>query len=319
LTGGARSLGALEAAGALLASVSPVPIVLVEGPMLPGFAGEGTLVAVCAASALEWHLADAVATEAMSRGAVAVVAGLKGHVNRAHAPLPASETARPQITSGLLELLPALLALAEGLDLAPQGTGASFAGSLASAARTFKADSSPLQERLARRIGRTIPVFEGARGVGAVAARSWRRAWNLLAKAPALSMVEPGASFEEIAGFGQHGDVTRQLLTLVSLRTGLDPAEDVARSQLFVELAGEAFAGALDVVVPGEDGPAALAQLEWLGLATASARAVQEGLDPDVLPIPGEVEARLGAAISSAGAGTGRGGDGAGSHRVQGE
>ncbi len=79
------------------------------------------------------------------------------------------------------------------------------------------ADGSPAA-RLARRIGRTLPVVYGADAIGGVAARRWKHQVNRNAKAASFASSLPTLGHDEIAGWGQHGDMTRQVFTLVTLR-----------------------------------------------------------------------------------------------------
>ena len=55
-------------------------------------------------------------------------------------------------------------------------------------------------------------------GVAAVAARWWKAQVNLNAKAPAFAATLPELTHDELAGWGQGGDVTRQTMSLVLLR-----------------------------------------------------------------------------------------------------
>ena len=71
---------------------------------------------------------------------------------------------------------------------------------------------------LARRLGRTIPLVYGSAGVTAVAAQWWKTQVNLNAKAPAFAASLPELTHDELAGWGQGGDVTRQTMSLVLLR-----------------------------------------------------------------------------------------------------
>src|SRR6202035_695225 len=73
-------------------------------------------------------------------------------------------------------------------------------------------------EEVARRIGRTIPLIHGAQAVGAAASLRWKAQVNENAKSPAFAAVYPELCHNEIAGWGQHGDVTRQIITLINLR-----------------------------------------------------------------------------------------------------
>ena len=77
-----------------------------------------------------------------------------------------------------------------------------------------------LPEELARRIGRTFPLVYGSSGIGAVAARWWKDEVNRNAKSPAFAAELPDLTYGELAGWGQSGDVTRQVLTLIELRHG---------------------------------------------------------------------------------------------------
>jgi glucose/mannose-6-phosphate isomerase len=63
-----------------------------------------------------------------------------------------------------------------------------------------------------RKIDRTIPIIYGVR-LGGVAAMRWKCSMNENA-APAFWNV-PRFDHNEICGWGQHGDVTRQVFTLV--------------------------------------------------------------------------------------------------------
>ena len=63
----------------------------------------------------------------------------------------------------------------------------------------------------------------------------WKCDVNENAKAPAFWAAHPELDHNEICGWGQHGDVTRQLFTLVELRHGFEherlaPRFDVRRA-----------------------------------------------------------------------------------------
>ena len=95
--------------------------------------------------------------------------------------------------------------------------GATSAGPRSTAPR------NPARE-LARKIGRTIPLIYGSGGLGGVAAMRWKSRVNENAKAPAFWNTHPELDHNEICGWGQHGDVTRQVFTLVELRHGFEHA-----------------------------------------------------------------------------------------------
>lgn len=310
---GPRALPAGDALVAVAEVVSAVPVQATPHTRLPAHVGPGSLVAVVALGPHEVRLVRPAVAEATRRGARVLVVTAGGEVAPADRPAPAAASTAPSpiapspiALAPLVEALPALLAVAGWSGVLPAAATvvddvrAALEAVAGPAGRSAPAMSAAGD--LARRIGRAIPLFEGSAGVGAVAAGWWRRSWNLLAKAPAFAAVEPEATLSEVVGFGQHGDVTRQLLVLVSLRTAADAPEDRARSALFAELAGEALAATLEVAAPPPAPAGALAHLAWLGAATAHARALQEGLDPGPAPAATEVEARVDATRHADGA-----------------
>ena len=50
----------------------------------------------------------------------------------------------------------------------------------------------------------------------------WKQSVNENAKAPAFWNEYPELDHNEVCGWGQHGDVTRQVFTLIELRHGLE-------------------------------------------------------------------------------------------------
>ncbi len=113
-------------------------------------------------------------------------------------------------------------------------------------------------EALARRIGRTMPLFYGAGPIGAVAAMRWKCDVNENAKAPAFYNRVPELCHNEVAGWGQHGDVTRQVFTIVNLRHDHEHPHLARRFELVNSLEEEVVVGIEEVRAEGE-GP--LAQL----------------------------------------------------------
>lgn len=141
------------------------------------------------------------------------------------------------------------------------------------------APKNPAKE-IARRIGRTIPVVHGAGGLGAVAAMRWKQSVNENAKAPAFWNAYPELDHNEICGWGQHGDVTRQVLTLVVLRHGHEHAALERRVRLTTEMIEEAFSQVVDVEAGGEGRLAQLLDLAYLGDWTSCYLALANDVDP---------------------------------------
>ena len=103
-------------------------------------------------------------------------------------------------------------------------------------------DSSPAAD-VARRIGRTMPARSTAAGpIGAAAAQRWKTQINENAKAPAFWSAQPELCHNEVCGWGQHGDVTRQVVTAVALRHDGEHPQVGRRFDLVGELLREVVA-----------------------------------------------------------------------------
>ena len=137
--------------------------------------------------------------------------------------------------------------------------------------------ANPARE-LARKIDRTIPLIHAGGALGAVAAMRWKCDVNENAKAPAFWAAHPELDHNEICGFGQHGDVTRQLFTLIELRRVLE----------------ECVVQVLEVQAKGEGRLAQLLDLMYLGDWMSCYLA----LDNDVDPGPIDTIAALKASMS---------------------
>ncbi len=125
--------------------------------------------------------------------------------------------------------------------------------------------------------------MHGASGIGWVAARRWKSQVNAWAKAPAFAASQPAASYDEVCGFGQNGDVTRQILTLVVLRSDHEPASSGTRFATFAELTREALAGIVELRAEGSGALAQLLDLALVGELVAlhlAARGDRPGTGP---------------------------------------
>ena len=292
---------------ALSAPLAGVPVLTAGAGELPGFTGPGTLVLACPAGSGDPETLGA-AESALGRGArLAVVSGA-GALDALGAGegIPVVAAGGPggpgaERAAGFLELLATLLALAGELGVVP-GTSEMVAAAIAQLERRRESLAVPggLDTELARRIGRTIPLVHGASGIGWVAARRWKSLVNAWAKAPAFAASQPAASYDEVCGFGQNGDVTRQILTLVVLRSGHEPARSGTRFAAFAELTREALAGIVELRAEGHGPLAQLLDLTLVGELVALRLAAHEEIDPGPTPAADEVAARV-ATASGAG------------------
>jgi glucose/mannose-6-phosphate isomerase len=140
-------------------------------------------------------------------------------------------------------------------------------------------------EELAKRIGRTIPLVHGAQALGATAALRWKAQVNENAKSPAFYAVYPELCHNEIAGWGQHGDVTRQVMTLVNLRHDAEHPQVVRRFEFVSEILREVVADVVDVRAQGEGDLAQLLDLVLVGDFVSLHLAAGEGVDPGPVPV----------------------------------
>ncbi|MGP0032791.1 MAG: SIS domain-containing protein [Acidimicrobiales bacterium] len=283
-------MGSSGLAGEVAAAAGAVlPVVVARDGGVPPFVGPRTLV-----FAVSWSgdTAEtcAAAGAARERGApVVVVSGggaLAALAQDASLPLfglpdglPASRTAWGAT------VVPLLLTLSHlGLMTDPAPALATAVVALRRRRDALVAPHGPAED-VARRIGRTIPLVYGSSGANAVAARRWKTQINVNAKTPAFVAIQPELSHNEVAGWGQHGDVTRQILSLVTLRhAGEDPA--VARRVAFVNDAlDEVVADIIAVWAEGEDDLGRLFDLALFGDFVSLHLAGREGTDPGPVPV----------------------------------
>jgi glucose/mannose-6-phosphate isomerase len=152
---------------------------------------------------------------------------------------------------------------------------------------------NPARE-LARKIGRTIPVVYGGGALGAVAARRFKNDVNETAKAPAFWGAYPELNHAEICGWGQHGDVTRQVLSLVQLRHGFEHERLSEQIAFATEMVEEVFVQVLEVEAEGEGRLAQLLDLMYLGTWTSCYLALDNDVDPGPIDAIAQLKAKLG-------------------------
>ena len=301
-------MGGSGVAGEILQAIGKdrlrLPVVLVGDYSLPAFVGPSTLVFAVSFSGETEETLEAAGT-ALRRGArlIAVTGGgsLAELAVTAGAPVFGTLRGIPQPRAGVASTTAPLLVALERLGLLAGITpeiGAAV-DQLKRRRDTLVAGGGTAHE-IARRLGRTIPLVQGASGIGAVAARRWKTQLNENAKSPAFFAAQPEWCHNEICGFGQNGDVTRQVVTIVLLRNDFEHPQVERRFGLVKELVGEAVASVVEVRA---EGPGALAQLfdlfmigDFVSLHVAS----REGIDPGPVPVLVEVKRYLAAARQQA-------------------
>ncbi len=117
-----------------------------------------------------------------------------------------------------------------------------------------------------------------------MAATRWKNQVNENAKAPAFAHVLPEVCHNELCGWGQHGDVTRQVLTLIELRHGHETADIARRFTLMDEQMLEVVADICVVEAEGEGPLAQLFDLVLVGDVMSLHLAEDAGVDPGPIP-----------------------------------
>ncbi len=285
-----------DAVAALASAHSPVPVLASSGSGtgvdLPAFAGPRTLVVAVSSSGRDPGTLDEARTT-LERGCRAAVVAAEGPLSAlaVEAGVPwcpmagagaDGAAARTQLGAATVSVLLALSRVGLIPDCRPSVTSA--ARTLSKRCDALAAPGGPAAE-VARRIGRTIPVVYGAAGIGAVAARRWKAQVNLNAKSPAFCASVPGAIRDELAGWGQSGDVTRQVMSLVLLRHA---GEDPALARLFEAVAAatdEVMADVVEARAEGDDDLGRFLDLALWGDYVSLFLAGKEGVDPGPVPV----------------------------------
>jgi glucose/mannose-6-phosphate isomerase len=146
---------------------------------------------------------------------------------------------------------------------------------------------------LSKRIGRTMPIIYGGGGIGTAAATRWKAQCNENAKVPAFANSVPELCHNEICGWGQHGDVTRQVFSLVHLRHDHEHPQVMRRFDLVAEIMREIVAGVETVQASGEGPLAQLFDLIIQGDFLSLHLAANEGIDPGPIPVLDYLKAEL--------------------------
>ncbi len=305
---------AAMAAAALSARDLAVPFWQGDGSAVPAFVGADTLVLAVSSSGGTAETLNAAA-EADDRGATVVAVGGESdgalarladdagfpwcpvHAGGAGGAAGEGSESHSSARAALgAATVPLLVALARA-GLRPDCAAAVQAASEVLAPRrdALLAPGGAAAE-LARRLGRTIPLVYGSAGVAAVAAHWWKAQVNLNAKAPAFAATLPGLTHDELAGWGQGGDVTRQTMSLVLLRHAGEGPRAACLFAAVRAATDEVVADIFDVQGEGEDDLTRLFDLVLLGQLVSLHLAAREGVDPG--PVPAVEEAQ--AAASSA-------------------
>jgi len=278
----------------------PVPVTVLKQIRTPAFVGPETLAfAVSYSGDTEETLS--MATSALEKGAQLVAISCGGRLadiardgGALHLACPDGFLPRAAIGA----LVAPLLVTLYRTGLAPSAHAQLVRAQMQLATRrdacrpAVEGAANPARE-LARRIDRTVPLIYGGGALGGVAAYRWKCDVNENAKAPAFWHQYPELDHNEICAWGQHGDVTRQLVTLVELRHGFEHERLSPRFDVTREIIDECVHQVLSVEAQGEGRLAQLLDLMYVGDWVSCYLALQNDVDPGPIDAIFELKARL--------------------------
>lgn len=298
--GGSGIVG--DVARVVVSPTSRIPVVTTKSDQCLGFIGPDSLVII---SSFSGQTAEAlgIMEEALDRGATVVAVSTGGRVAELAAQsgsacwpvdptIPCPRAALGALAVPVLRTLDhhGLFSAIDGRSL-DEHLGSTLA-QLQARRRDFDREDNPAA-KLARRIGRTMPLIYGARALGEAAVIRWKSQFNENPKIPAFYGVVPELTHNEICGWAQHGDMTRQVLTLVQLRHSFEGERNAAAMDIVAEITDEVVAGVYQVRAEGEGMLAQFFDLVMMGDFVSLHLALAEGVDPGPVPILEDIKVRL--------------------------
>ncbi len=282
-----------EIAGPLMA----VPLVVHRGYGAPNFTDDSTLALAISCSGDSEETLDA-AQSALDDGATVVCISRGGALQRFaddHSLIHIDVVPEAPVSRAALGsmLVPALLTL-DAVGLFP-GAAVWIRDSIDQVAR--RRDSLIAEHndarRMARRLGRAFPIIYGGDGLGGAAAERWKTQFNDNAKVAAFANQVPELTHNEVCGWGQDGDVTRQIFQLFLLRHDFEHPQTSRRLDVIDDILDEVVGSIHSVTAQGEGMLAQLLDLIVIGDFVSLYAAAEQGLDPGPVPILAELEARV--------------------------
>ena len=277
--------------------VLPVPVTVLKQIRTPRFVGPGTLAfAVSYSGDTEETLS--MARGAAEAGATLVTVSSGGELEELPAALHFGCPPGLMPRAALGALIAPLFVTLFRMGLMPEAHALLVRAQEQLALRrdrchpAIEGAANPARE-IARRIDRTIPLIHAGGALGAVAAMRWKCDVNENAKAPAFWAAHPELDHNEISGFGQHGDVTRQVLTLVELRHGFEHERLTPRFDYARGLIEECVASVIEVQAEGEGRLAQLLDLMYVGDWASCYLALANDVDPGPIDAIASLKAAL--------------------------
>jgi len=294
-------MGGSGIAGDVMVSVAgpfmPVPVVVCKSYEPPSFAGPSTLCFALSFSGNTEETLEAAQTAALAGARMVVIAsgGDLAELGRSWGATVIGVPGgipMPRAGLGAMAIPPLLVLEHAGLFPGARRWIDLAVTQLRRRRDELGGDASPARS-LARRLGRTIPLVYGGVSLGATAALRWKNELNENPKVPAFAGTVPELTHNEIAGWGQYGDMTRQVFSLVLLRHDQEHPQVTRRFELVRKWTEEVVAGIEEVHAEGDGPLAQLLDLMFYGSVVSLELAAREGIDPGPVPVLDEVKAAL--------------------------
>jgi glucose/mannose-6-phosphate isomerase len=274
-----------------------VPVVVHKGYGVPNFVDESTLVIAVSFSGDTEETVESVTEAALDGARIATVshggrlAELAAEWGTPHLPV-ADGIPMPRAALGALSVPPLLLL--ERVGLFPGGRSwVDAAIEQLRRRRDALITEGNEAERLAHRLGRAFPLVYGGNGLGGLAAQRWKTQFNENAKIPAFWNQLPEATHNELAGWAQSGDVTRQVFQLFLLRHDFEHPQVMRRFDLVDEYLDEVVGAVHTVRAEGEGMLAQLLDLALVGDVVSLHAAVEQDVDPGPIPVLDDIKRRV--------------------------
>src|SRR5262245_41867889 len=278
-------MGGSGVAGDLLTNIAgpfmPVPVVVVKGYEPPSYVNERTLVFAMSFSGNTEETIEAATTAANAGSRIVAVTQGGALAERCRswtAPIIAISEDIPQPRAALGALAAPMMIVLEQLGLYPGAEGwlALAIDQLERRRDKLVVDGSPA-EQLADDLARRVPIVYGGGGLGELAAMRWKTEFNENSRSPAWSNTVPELCHNEIAGWGQNGDLTRQVFALVNLRHDFEHPQVMRRFELMDPWLDEVVGDIFEVRAEGEGSLAQFLDLCLFGTFTSLHLAYREG------------------------------------------
>lgn len=285
---------------AVLGPSSEIPVLVSKNYELPAFVDDKTLVvAVSYSGTTEETLAGVNVAQEKNAPMIVVCSGgeLAKVAESSTSPCVRYSTpAELQPRAGMGALLTPILVALDKLGIYKNGISDCKSAIVQLTKRRNECrdpKSSNTASDTAARIANTIPLIYGGGALGAVAAYRFKCDINENAKTPAYWHTYPELNHNELVGFGQNGDLTRQILTLIELRHDYEHKQVQRRFEISRELIRETLNDIIELRASGDTQFAQLCDLIYLGSLTSVFMALDAQVDPGPVDVIWELKNTL--------------------------